>query len=138
MSNRLRRSRQRRRHGPIRCRQRPADTNFPQGQGRFIVLTETGDLHIFDLARVAGEELVTTVSGVVADISSSCPEVGCPRMALAPGAAYISDPAQGMVHEVALNSAMVTRQFDLNPFGAIPTSLKIFGWFGLEAPLVFE
>ena len=69
----------------------PADANFPQGQGRFIVLTESGDLHIFDLTRMAGEELVTTVSGVVADISGGCPDAGCPQLALAPGAAYLSD-----------------------------------------------
>ncbi len=116
----------------------PADDNFPQGQGRFIVLTETGDLHIFDLTRMAGEELVTIVSGVVADISGGCPEAGCPQLALAPGAAYISEPAQGMVHEVDLNNAVVTRQFDLSVLNAIPTSLEVFGWFGLDAPLVFE
>lgn len=116
----------------------PADDNFPQGQGRFIVLTETGDLHIFDLTRMAGEELVTTISGLAADISGGCPDAGCPQLALAPGAAYISEPAQGMVHEVDLNNAMVTRQFDLNAFGAIPVSLEVFGWFGLEATLFFE
>lgn len=116
----------------------PDDDNFPQGQGRFIVLTEAGDLHIFDLTRMAGEELVTTVLGVVADISGGCPDAGCPQMALAPGAAYISEPAQGMVHEVDLNNAVVTRQFDLSMLGATPASLEAFGWFGLEAPLVFE
>ncbi|ETX00336.1 MAG: hypothetical protein ETSY1_11600 [Candidatus Entotheonella factor] len=115
-----------------------ADDNFPQGQGRFIVLTEAGDLHIFDLTRMAGEELVTTVPGVVADVSGGCPDAGCPQLALAPGAAYLSEPALGMVHEVDLNNAVVTRQFDFSSLGAIPASLEVFGWFGLEAPLVFE
>ncbi len=81
---------------------------------------------------------MTTISGLAADISGGCPDAGCPQLALAPGAAYISEPAQGMVHEVDLNNAMVTRQFDLNAFGAIPVSLEVFGWFGLEATLFFE
>ncbi len=116
----------------------PDDDNFPQGQGRFIVLTEAGDLHIFDLTRMADEELVTTVLGVVADISGGCPDAGCPQMALAPGAAYISEPAQGMVHEVDLNNAVVTRQFDLSMLGATPASLEAFGCSVWRLPLVFE
>jgi hypothetical protein len=43
-----------------------------------------------------------------------------------------------MVHEVDLNNAGVTRQFDLSTLGATPASLAAFGWFGLGAPLVFE
>jgi hypothetical protein len=116
----------------------PADDNFPDGQGRFIVLTRAGEIHIFDLTQRTGDELVATTPSVVDDFSENCPDAGCPRLTLAPGVAYVSDPANAMVHEINLGNAMVTRSFDLSPFEAAPTQMAVFGWFGLDKPLYEE
>ena len=67
----------------------PVDHNFG-GEGRFVVLTGTGNLYIFDLTMPMGSELVGQVMGIV---DAECPEVGCPNLALAPGFAYVTDPA---------------------------------------------
>ena len=111
----------------------PVDHNFPMGEGRFVVLTRTGNLHIFEVTP-EGDELVGSVSGIVGDTRESCPAVGCPSFALAPGFAYVSDPANDMVYEVHLEDAEVEREFDLNA----PTSLVVLGWFDLAEELVFH
>lgn len=116
----------------------PADSNFPDGQGRFIVLTHAGEIHIFDLTKRTGDELVATTPQVVDDFGEDCPDAGCPSLTLAPGFAYVSDPANAMVHEVSLDNATVTRSFDLSPYEAAPTQLAVFGWFGLDKPLYEE
>ena len=96
------------------------------GKGRFVVLTATGDLHIYDLTMEMGEELVGTISGI-ADCSEG---VGCPYLALAPGFAYVSDPAKGKVYEVHLDDAEIEREFD-DDLDA-PTQLVVLGRFGYE------
>ena len=96
-----------------------------EGKGRFVVLTATGDLHIYDLAI---GDTPTTISGIV---GAECPEgIGCPSLALAPGFAYVSDPANGMVYEVHLEDAEIEREFvdDLDA----PTQLVVLGRFGYE------
>ena len=96
-----------------------------EGEGHFVVLTATGDLHIFDLA--AGD-MPTTIPGIV---GAECPEgIGCPSLALAPGFAYVSDPANGKVYEVHLEDAERKREFvdDLDA----PTQLVVLGRFGYE------
>ena len=112
----------------------PVDHNFPMGEGRFVVLTRTGNLHIFDLTMPAGAELVGSVPGIVGDAQGACPDIGCPSFALAPGFAYVTDPANNKVYEVHLEDAEIEREFDLNA----PTSLVALGWFGLEEELVFN
>lgn len=112
----------------------PADHNFPQGEGRFVVLTRTGNLYIFDLTMATGEELVGSVPGIVGDTRENCPEIGCPNLALAPGFAYVTDPVNNKVYEVHLEDAEVEREFDLNA----PTSLVVFGWFEYEEEIVFH
>ncbi len=109
----------------------PADHNFPMGEGRFVVLTGTGNLYIFDLTMPAGDELVGQVMGIVA---AECPEIGCPSLALAPGFAYVTDPANDKVLEVHLEDAEVERELPMKA----PTSLVVLGWFGLEEELVFH
>ena len=99
-----------------------------EGKGHFVVLTATGDLHIYDLTMEMGEELVDTLEGIV---DAECPEgIGCPSLALAPGFAYVSDPAKGKVYEVNLEHAEIEREFDdgLNA----PTQLVVLGRFGYE------
>ena len=96
-----------------------------EGKGRFVVLTATGDLHIYDLAT---GDAPTTIPGIV---GAECPEgIGCPSLALAPGFAYVSDPAKGKVYEVHLDDAEIEREFDdgLNA----PTQLVVLGRFGYE------
>ena len=112
----------------------PADHNFPMGEGRFVVLTRTGNLHIFDLTMPAGSEHVGSVPGIVGDTRESCPEAGCPTFALAPGFAYVTNPANNKVYEVHLEDAEIEREFDLNA----PTSLVVFGWFEYEDEIVFH
>ena len=112
----------------------PADHNFPMGEGRFVVLTRTGNLHIFDLTMPAGSEHMGSVPGIVGDTRESCPEAGCPSFALAPGFAYVTDPANNKVYEVHLEDAEIEREFELNA----PTSLVVFGWFEYEDEIVFH
>lgn len=97
------------------------------GEGRFVVLTATGDLHIFDLTMEMGEELVGRIEGIV---GADCPEGGCPSLALAPGFAYVSDPANGKVYEVHLEDAEIERTFDEGLDA--PTQLVVLGRFGYE------
>lgn len=111
----------------------PVDHNFPMGEGRFVVLTRTGNLHIFDLTMPAGDEHVGSVPEIVGDTRESCPDVGCPSFALAPGFAYVTDPANNKVYEVHLEDAEIEREFELNT----PTSLVVFGWFEHEEEIVF-
>ena len=99
-----------------------------EGEGRFVVLTATGDLHIFDLTMEAGSELVGTLPNIV---GAECPEgIGCPSFALAPGFAYVSDPAEGKVYEVHLDDAEIEREF-VDGLTA-PTHLAVLGRFGYE------
>ena len=112
----------------------PVDHNFPMGEGRFVVLTRTGNLHIFDLTMPAGDELVGSVPGIVGDTRESCPDIGCPSFALAPGFAYVTDPANNKVYEVHLEDAEIEREFDLNA----PTSLVVLGWFEYDEEIVFH
>ena len=112
----------------------PVDHNFPMGEGRFVVLTRTGNLHIFDLTMSAGDELVGSVPGIVGDTRESCPDVGCPSFALAPGFAYVTDPANNKVYEVHLEDAEIEDEFDLNA----PTSLVVLGWFEYDEEIVFH
>lgn len=118
----------------------PVDHNYPLGEGRFVVLTRTGNLHIFDLTMPAGYERVGSVLGIVGDTRESCPDVGCPSFALAPGFAYVTDPANNMVYEVFLGHAEededpeIKRMFDLNA----PTSLVVLGWFEDADEIEFE
>jgi len=71
-----------------------------------------------------------TVPGIVGDTSESCPDVGCPSLALAPGFAYVSNPAEGKVYEVHLEEAHIERELDEH-FDA-PTQLVVLGRFGYE------
>ena len=112
----------------------PVDHNYPLGEGRFVVLTRTGNLHIFDLTMPAGDEHVGSVPEIVGDTRESCPEVGCPSFALAPGFAYVTDPANNKVYEVHLEDAKIEREFDLNA----PTSLVVLGWFEYEQEIAFD
>lgn len=112
----------------------PVDHNFPLGEGRFVVLTRTGNLYIYDLTNRMGEELVGSLPGIVGDTRDGCPEDQCPSFALAPGFAYVTDPANDKVYEVSLEEAATEREFQLNA----PTSLVVFGWFELETELVFH
>ena len=96
-----------------------------EGEGRFVVLTATGDLHIFDLTT---SDEPTTMPGIV---GAECPEgIGCPSLALAPGFAYVSDPANGKVYEVHLEDAEIERTFDEGL--SAPTQLVVLGRFGDE------
>ena len=99
-----------------------------EGEGRFVVLTATGDLLIFDLTMEMGEELVGMLPGIV---GAECPEgIGCPSLALAPGFAYVSDPAMGKVYEVHLEHAEIEREFDEGLDA--PTQIAVLGRFGYE------
>jgi len=100
----------------------PVDHNFG-GEGRFVVLTGTDNLHIFDLEHGTKEVL-----------AMPCSEEGCSSLALAPGFAYVTDASNNKVYEVHLEDAEIEREFDLNS----PTSLVVFGWFELEDELVFH
>ena len=111
----------------------PVDHNFG-GEGHFVVLTGTGNLYIFDLTMPAGSELTGRITGIVGDTTESCPEVGCPTLALAPGFAYVSDPANDRVREVHLEDAEVERDLEMNA----PTSLVVLGWFEQEDEIVFH
>lgn len=94
-----------------------------EGGGHFVVLTATGDLHIFDLSNSDEPEIV--------NLGADCVEgIGCPGLALAPGFAYVSDPAGGKVIEVHLAEAHVEREFvdDLNA----PTQIVVLGRYGYE------
>ena len=97
----------------------PVDDNFPMGKGHFVVLTASGNLYIFD---PNVDELVGQVMGIV---DAECPDVGRPSLALAPGFAYVTDPANNKVYEVHLEDAEIERTFDLNA----PTQLVVLGWF---------
>ena len=101
----------------------PTDHNFPMGEGRFVVLTGTDNLYIFDFEH-----------GTQAQLTMPCSEDGCSSLALAPGFAYVTDRTGNKVYEVHLEDAEIEREFDLNA----PTSLVVFGWFGVDAELVFH
>ena len=101
----------------------PTDHNFPMGEGRFVVLTGTDNLHIFDLEH-----------GTRSQLAMPCSEDGCTSLALAPGFAYVTDRTNNKVYEVHLEDAEIERELDLNA----PTSLVVFGWFGLDEELVFH
>ena len=92
------------------------------GKGRFVVLTATGDLHIFNLATDEHD----TISGIAGCLDG----VGCPSLALAPDFAYVSDPANGKVYEVHLEHGEIEREFD-DGLDA-PTQLVVLGRFGYE------
>jgi hypothetical protein len=109
----------------------PADHNFPMGEGRFVVLTGTGNLYIFDLTVPMGDELVGQVPGIV---DAECPEIGCPSLALAPGFAYVTDPANDRVRVVHLEDAEIEDDLTMNA----PTQLAVLGWFALEEELEFH
>ena len=112
----------------------PVDHNFG-GEGRFVVLTGTGNLYIFDVTKDAGYALVDQVEEVVAAGDDACLEgIGCPSMALAPGFAYVSDPANDRVRVVHLEDP---DEIDDLPMNA-PTSLVVLGWFDLDEELVFH
>ena len=111
----------------------PVDHNFG-GEGHFVVLTGTGNLYIFDLTMPAGSELTGRITGIVGDTTEGCPEVGCPSLALAPGFAYVSDPANNQVREVHLEDAEVERDLQMNA----PTSLVVLGWFEYEDEIAFH
>lgn len=97
----------------------------PTGKGRFVVLTATGDLHIFDLAT---SDVPATIPGIV---GADCPEEDiCPSLALAPDFAYVSDPANGKVYEVHLEHAEIERTFDDDL--TVPTQVVVLGRFGKE------
>ena len=104
----------------------PVDDNFPMGEGRFVVLTGTDNLYIFDLADGTQEMLDMKEKG-------RCPD-GCTSLALAPGFAYVTDRAANKVYEVHLEDAEVEREFDLNA----PTSLVVLGWFDYDEEIVFH
>ena len=105
----------------------PVDHNFPMGKGRFVVLTATGNLYIYDLKMSTGDELVGQVMGIVGETSREyCGNNPCPYLALAPGFAYVTDPANNKVYEVHLEDAEIERTFELNA----PTQLVVLGWFG--------
>lgn len=92
------------------------------GKGRFVVLTATGVLHIFNLVTDEHEML---------DTKADCLEgVGCPSLALAPDFAYVSDPANGKVYEVHLEHAEIEREFDEGLDA--PTQVVVLGRFGYE------
>ena len=110
----------------------PVDHNFPMGEGRFVVLTRTGNLYIFDLT-MSGNELVGQVQGIVGD-TRGFRGVPVSSLALAPGFAYVADPDNNKVYEVHLEDAEIEREFDLNA----PTSVVVFGWFELEEELEFH
>ena len=93
------------------------------GKGRFVVLTATGDLHIFNLATDEHD----TISGIV---DAECPDAGCPSLALAPDFAYVSDPANGRVRIVHLEHAEIEGEFDEGLDA--PTQLVVLGRFGYE------
>ena len=99
----------------------PVDHNFG-GEGRFVVLTGTDTLHIFDLEHGTKEELEMPCSD------------GCSSFALAPRFAYVTDRANNKVYEVHLEEAEIEREFDLNA----PTSLVVLGWLEYEEELEFE
>ena len=116
---------------PPRLRFEPVDHKFG-GEGRFIVLTATGNLCIFDLTMETGRELVGSLIGVV-DVE--CPGgVGCPSLVLTPGFAYVTDPANNVLYEVYLEEAEIEREFQLNA----PAQLVVLGWFEYEEELVFH
>ena len=100
----------------------PVDHNFG-GEGRFVVLTGTNNLHIFDLEH-----------GTKKELAMPCSEDGCSSLALAPGFAYVTDTANNKVYEVHLEDAEIEDEFDLNA----PTSLVVLGWFELEEELLFH
>ena len=99
----------------------PVDHNFG-GEGRFVVLTGTDTLHIFDLEHGTKEELAMPCSD------------GCSSFALAPGFAYVTDRANNKVYEVHLEEAAIEREFTLNA----PTSLVVLGWLEYEEELDFD
>lgn len=97
------------------------------GKGRFVVLTATGDLHIFDLAT---SDRPATIPGIVGADCLGPEEDICPELALAPGFAYVSDPAKGMVHKVHLDNPDEIHSFDEGL--TAPTELVVLGRFGYE------
>ena len=97
----------------------PADHNFPMGEGRFVVLTGTDNLHIFDLEH-----------GTKKELAMPCSEDGCSSLALAPGFAYVTDPANNKVYEVHLAEAHVEREFEEDL--TVPTQIVVLGRYGYE------
>lgn len=116
----------------------PVDHNFG-GEGRFVVLTRTGNLYIFDVTHttkaMGGDKLVGSVPGIVGEVSRDyCRSNPCPSLALAPGFAYVSDPANDRVRVVHLEDAEIEDDLPMNA----PTSLVVLGWFELEEELEFH
>ena len=93
-----------------------------EGGGHFVVLTATGDLHIFDLSSSDMPEIV--------DLDAACLGELCPSLALAPGFAYVSDPAGGRVIEVHLAAHHVEREFEEDL--TTPTQIVVLGRYGYE------
>lgn len=93
-----------------------------EGGGHFVVLTATGDLHIFDLSGSDVPEIVTLGAACLGDY--------CPSLALAPGFAYVSDPAGGKVIEVHLAAHHVEREFEDDL--TVPTQIVVLGRYGYE------
>ena len=100
----------------------PYDEENFGGEGRFVVLTGTDTLHIFDIEHGTKEELEMPCSD------------GCSSFALAPGFAYVTDRANNKVYEVHLDEAEIEREFTLTA----PTSLVVLGWLEYEEELEFE
>ena len=100
----------------------PVDHNYG-GEGRFVVLTATDNLYIFDLEAGTREML-----------EMPCSEDGCSSLALAPGFAYVTDRINNRVYEVHLEEAEIEREFLLNA----PTQLVVLGWFEYEDEIVFH
>ncbi len=95
-----------------------------EGGGHFVVLTAMGDLHIFDLSNSDEPEIVDLGAACLGDTGY------CPSLALAPGFAYVSDPAGGKVIEVHLAEAHVEREFDEGL--DVPTQIVVLGRYGYE------
>ena len=95
-----------------------------EGGGHFVVLTNTGDLHIFDLSSSDEPEIVPLGVACLGDTGY------CPSLALAPGFAYVSDPAGGKVIEVHLEEAHVENEFEDDL--TAPTQIVVLGRYGYE------
>ena len=109
----------------------PVDHNFPMGEGRFVVLTGTNNLHIFEFSEDGSGEIEHRDM-----LAMPCSEDGCSSLALAPGFAYVSDRTANMVYEVPLDHPDTDdiRELALNA----PTSLVVLGWFGYPEEIVFH
>lgn len=109
----------------------PVDHNFPMGEGRFVVLTGTNNLHIFEFSEDGSGEIEHRDM-----LAMPCSEDGCSSLALAPGFAYVSDRTANTVYEVPLDHPDTDdiRELALNA----PTSLVVLGWFEYPEEIVFH